>query len=144
MAQFDYGPLRAIAINLVKTYGRPSPLVLMRNVNTTPDDAAKPWRGAAAITKEFQFQGTAFDSRDATADGDKDIIIPGDLATTAADGDPATLCGEVLMTDRIRLPDGGVYGILNVNEVRPGADVIIWKVKARAWQPILNPPVTPF
>lgn len=90
VARFDYGPIRALAVNLLAQFGRPTPIVLLRNVNEIPGNPSMPWRGDTAHLRTFQFLGTAstlgFPKKsDPIMDADLDVIAPGSLATTPAD-----------------------------------------------------------
>lgn len=87
---FDFGPIRDVAIGLIKQFSQQAPIILLRNVNTTPANPAQPWEGAAARILQFTFNGTVstlgFPKRsDPIMDRDIDVVAPGDLATTVAD-----------------------------------------------------------
>lgn len=152
MARFNYTPLRNIAIGLVKQFGKGVQCSLLRNVNTTPDDATKPWRGSDPTIKEFKFTAVAltkpFLDEGNGARGDVKIIIPGDIVTTAAEGDPATLCGMPVETDRIIVQQRtGVlieYGILGLQDVTPDDEPMIIKGSLRAWPLTTKQPSTPY
>lgn len=90
VARFDYSPIRTLAANLLTQFGRPAPIILLRNVNDTPANALQPWRGDSAHLRSFQFQGTVstlgFPKKsDPILDADIDVIAPGTLVATAAD-----------------------------------------------------------
>lgn len=150
--KFNYTPLRNTAIGLVKNFGKTVQCSLLRNVNVTPDDADKPWRGADPTIKSFTFTAVVL-TKGFTEEGngpraDQKIIIPGDIVTTAADGDPATLCGMPLETDRIQAESitGTIieYGILGLQDVTPDGLPMIIKASLRAWPSTTKQPATPF
>lgn len=151
-AKFNYTPLRNKAIALVKEFGKTTQCSLLRNVNTTPDDANKPWRGADVTIKEFKFTAVAL-TKGFTAEGngprgDQKILIPGDLVTATAEGDPLTVCGMPLETDRIKVETitGTIveFGILGLQDVTPDGQPMIIKADLRAWPLITVQPPTPY
>lgn len=152
VAKFNYGPLRNVAIGLVKQFGKTTQCSLLRNVNSTPDDATKPWRGSDPTIKEFKFTAVAltkpFLDEGSGPRGDVKIIIPGDIVSTAAVGDPGTLCGMPLETDRIiveQRPGSLIeYGILGLQDVTPDGESMIIKASLRAWPLTTKQPSTPF
>lgn len=137
--KFNYTPLRNTAIALVKQFGKTTQCALLRNVNLTPDDADKPWRGADLQIKEFVFTAVVLTkpSSDDGPRGDQKIIIPGDIVSVAATGDPATLCGMPTKNDRIRaeLVTGTTleYYILGMQDITPDGLPMIIKANLRAW-----------
>lgn len=146
MAAFDYAPIRATAIGLVKQFGNNvTQCILLRNTNVQPADPNKPWRGDDPVIKQFKFIGVESTYHlPADTDGDKKVIVPGDITTTPAEGDPSVLCGYPLLTDRIQLPSG-VYAIIPPIVPVEGAGVpIIFKLRCRAWPYNLTAQSTPF
>ena len=142
----DYAALRTTMVALVKSFGKTAPMKILRAVEADPPDSSLPWRRSAATIKAFPFIGVAttvgFPAQGVpTADDDKTFIIPGDIGTVAAEGDPGTLCGEIQLNDRILL--GSIeYQILGKQDVTPDDLPIIIKVRGRAWQPLsLQPPM---
>jgi hypothetical protein len=152
VTKFNYTPLRNTALALVKRFGKSTLCSLLRNVNATPDDVSKPWRGADPTIKEFRFFAVAltkpFSSEGNGPRGDVKLIMPGDIVTTTAEGDPMTVCGMPLETDRItveQIPGTVIeYGILGIQDVTPDGDPMILKVDLRAWPLITKQPQTPF
>lgn len=144
---FDYGPLRDTAIGLVEQFGKQVQCSILRNVAMTPDDPDKPWRGANPTVKEFKFSAVALTKHFAEEGGggrqDKKVIAPGSLVETAAEGDPATLCGMPVETDRVKI-DGVEYGILGIQDVTPDDKTMIIKMDCRAWPLTTRQPQTPF
>jgi len=141
----NYATLRTDVIALVKSFGKTAPMSILRVVEASAPDASMPWRrGDPTAIKEFRFIGVAFTpgfpalSEPVTED-DKTIIIPGDIVTTAAQGDPSTICGDLLLTDRVQI-GSKQYQILGMQDITPDALPIIYKVKARAWQRLLMQP----
>lgn len=145
MTVFDYSPIRATALALVKQFGNNEvPCILLRNVNAEPADEDKPWRGDDAVIKQFQFIAVESTLDDEASDADRKLLVPGDIVDVAADDDSSTLCGAPLVTDRIQLPSG-IYAILGPVKDVSGAGVpIIFKLRLRAWPQLLTQPSTPF
>lgn len=90
MAAFNYAPIAAVASGLLSQFGKQKPILLLRNVATTPANPAQPWEGAPGRILQFGFKGYAstlgFPKRsDPITDTDIDVIAPGSLATTLAD-----------------------------------------------------------
>lgn len=141
----DYSALRTTMVALVKSFGKTASMKILRAVEGTAPDPTLPWRRNAATIKSFSFIGVSstvgFPAQGvATSDDDKTFIIPGDIVTTAADGDAMTICGGLQYTDRILL--GTIeYQILGIQDVTPDDLPIIIKVRGRAWQPLaMQPP----
>jgi hypothetical protein len=142
----DFAALRANAIALVKGMGRQTAATLLRAVEATPVDPAKPWRVGTGTIKEFKFTAVVSDvafSRlgEPVFDGDKNCIIPGDIITTAAEGDPGTLCGDISDRDRVDL-DGTQYQITGLNEIKPYDQPIIFIARLKVWPSIMSVPPT--
>lgn len=146
MTAFNYDPIRTTAIALINKFGRQVQCVLLRTLETAAADSNKPWRRGDPTILEFKFIGVistlGFPKKsDPITDRDLDIIIPGDLATTGAEGSPLVLCGDpVALVDRIQVGDA-LYQILGVQDITPDDKTIIYKVRARAW-PVLAPQAT--
>lgn len=144
----DYAGLRTTFLALVKSFGKTVPMKILRPVESDAPDPALPWRRDPATIKQFSFIGVVttvgFPAQGVpTSDDDKTFIIPGDIVTTAADGDPATICGDIQYSDRILL--GSIeYQILGKQDITPEALPIIIKVRGRAWQPLSSQPPTQF
>jgi hypothetical protein len=146
MANFDFTSIRETALRLVKEFGNyNTPAILLRTVEADAPDASLPWRRDAPTSiLEFPFIGYDSTIESDTADQDKFIIAPGDLATTGATGSPDTLCGEPTVKDRILLDGEVEYAILNIVPIRGAGVPIIYKMKCRAWQSLLTQPSTPY
>lgn len=148
MAGFDYNPIRNTAIALVKKFGRKVPCSLMRAVEGTAPDATKPWRRGDPTFLEFKFIGIVSNLGfpklgDPSTDADQDITVPGDLATTGAESDVLTLCGDPVLTDRI-VTDSLQFGILGVHSIKPDDKTIIYKLRCRAWPLTMSKQSTQF
>lgn len=143
----DFDKLRTDALALVKGAGRQVALTLLRHIDATPVDPTLPWRVGTGTIKQFQFTGVVSDvpfSRlgEPAFDSDKNIIIPGDITTTAAVGDPGTLCGKPTHLDRIDI-DGTQFQIAGLQEINPFNNPIIFIVRAKVWPSISSVPPMP-
>ena len=144
----DYAALRTTMVALVKSFGKTAPMKILRAIEGSAPDPTKPWRRDPATIKSFPFIGVCstvgFPAQGVpTTDDDKTFIIPGDIGSVAAEGDPGTLCGDLQYTDRVLL--GTIeYQILGMQDVTPDDVPIIIKVRGRAWQPLSTPPPTQF
>jgi hypothetical protein len=148
MAAINYAQLRSTMVALVKAFGKTAPMSILRVVEGSPADAAKPWRGGTATVQEFRFIGVALTLETPrlgvpTTDDDKTFIVPGDIVTTAEVSDPNTLCGDIQYTDRV-LCQGIEYQVIGKQDITPDALPIIYKLRGRAWPQLSSQPPTQF
>jgi hypothetical protein len=141
---FNYDPIRATAIALVKRFGRQVPCVLLRTVEGAAPDPDKPWRRGDPTVYEFPFIGVVSTEGfprmgDPVQDKEQQVIAPGDLRETTATGFPLVTCGDPTLLDRIDAGDQ-VLQILGVQDVTPNDKVIIYKLRCKAWPSILAQP----
>ncbi len=153
MTKFDFGPIRSVAIDLVKQFGRTAPCVLLRAVEAPPADASTPWRrGTPTRIDQFPFIGVVstlgFPKRaNPQTDHDLDLIIPGDLTSTTSSLDGKTLCGPPTLTDRLQVTYLGAtsqYSIIGIQDITPDDLVIIFKVRCKAFCEIIGQPAGGF
>lgn len=147
LPMMDFDKLRTDMIAVTKSAGRQAACTLLRHVDAAPADPSLPWRVGAGTIKQFPFTGVVSDvpfSRlgEPAFDGAKNIIIPGDITTTAATGDPGTLCGNPTHLDRIDV-GGTQYQIAGIQEINPFNNPIVFIVRAQVWPSISSVPPMP-
>lgn len=148
---FDYGPIRQVAFDLIKSFARQSQCAILRPREAAPADPTKPWRlGAPVAIRSFPFLGVVstlgFPKRsDPVTDRDIDVTAAGDLTLTPDIGDPTTLCGIPTTADRIQVNTLGInyqYQIMGVQDVTPDSKCILLKMRAKLWPSIIGQPGT--
>lgn len=150
VAQFDYGPIRQTALDLIKRFGRKLPVNLLRATEATPADPAKPWRVGDGTVTTFPFIGVYAalgfpKTRDPVVDATEcDIIMPGDVNTDSV-GNVLTVPIEPVLLDRIQIMGSlngatdPIFAILGVQRIDPDGTPICFKLRCRVWSTIIQP-----
>lgn len=125
---FNYAPKLALAIRLVKFYGRPFTLIQM---DSTPSDLAKPWRGTAepraTPTSTLSIYGVFVEPESLERLGmqrsSSDFIKSTEQVMIVAHGSSLGKFDEVIDEN------GTEYKISNIQEMQPGGTIILHYIR---------------
>jgi len=127
---FDYTPIKATVKRLIEDRGRSFTLIIR---DTTPDNAAQPWRGPAepgtditlvAIGVNIDSVAESFFGTEYIDEDDKLIRRTGKSILFAADS-----VSGIDMTLLDIITDGSIkYKVDRVNELAPGSTPILYEV----------------
>lgn len=125
MSAFNYGPLAATAVALIKSFGK---TVTMYEVTNTAPDSTKPWRQTTQSQSSITPQGvvTSF-----TTEEEKDERIRADdLKLLVAGQDPAIGAFNP-MNETFVTVDGVKYAGTGIEQIKPGPTVLLYIVRLR-------------